>query len=53
MTWETRITTEPGVLADKPIVKGTRLAVDFILRPAAIDRRPAFFGSASAIYRIS
>lgn len=42
MTWKTRITTEPGVLAGKPIVKGTRLAVDFILRPAAIDRRPAF-----------
>ncbi len=31
MTWKTRITTEPGVLAGKPIVKGTRLAVDFIL----------------------
>ena len=31
MTWKTRITTEPSVLAGKPIVKGTRLAVDFIL----------------------
>lgn len=31
MTWKTRITTEPGVLAGEPIVKGTRLAADFIL----------------------
>lgn len=31
MTWKTRITTEPGVLAGKPIVKNTRLSVDFIL----------------------
>lgn len=31
MTWKTRITTEPGVLAGKPIVGSTRLSVDFIL----------------------
>ncbi|WP_349256165.1 DUF433 domain-containing protein [Banduia mediterranea] len=31
LTWKTRIATEPGVLAGKPITKGTRLAVDFIL----------------------
>ena len=31
MTWKTRITTEPGVLAGKPVVRDTRLTVDFIL----------------------
>lgn len=31
MTWKTRIIADPAVLAGKPIVKGTRLSVDFIL----------------------
>ncbi len=31
MNWKNRITTEPGVLAGKPLVKDTRLSVDFIL----------------------
>lgn len=31
MTWRTHITTDPEVLAGKPVVHGTRLAVDFLL----------------------
>ena len=31
MTWEDRITVDPKVLGGKPIVKGTRLAVEFIV----------------------
>ena len=31
MTWQTHITTDPEVLAGKPVVRGTRLAVDFLL----------------------
>ena len=31
MSWSERITIEPDVLAGKPIVRGTRLAVDFII----------------------
>jgi uncharacterized protein (DUF433 family) len=29
--WQTWITTNPNVLAGKPIVKGTRLSVSFLL----------------------
>lgn len=29
--WRGRIVADPGVVAGKPLVKGTRLAVDFIL----------------------
>ena len=31
MSWETRIIIEPAILAGKPIVKGTRLSVEFIM----------------------
>ena len=31
MTWQDYITTNPEVLAGKPVVRGTRLAVDFLL----------------------
>jgi uncharacterized protein (DUF433 family) len=31
MTWHERITSDHAILAGKPIVRGTRLAVDFIL----------------------
>ena len=31
MTWKARIAIDPTVLAGKPVVRGTRLAVDLIL----------------------
>lgn len=31
MDWQTRITIDPDVLVGKPIIKGTRLAVEFII----------------------
>lgn len=31
MEWKERITLNPAVLAGKPVIKGTRLAVDFIV----------------------
>ena len=31
MNWQDHITGEPAVLVGKPIVRGTRLAVEFIL----------------------
>ena len=31
MAWQDRITIDPAVLVGKPVVKGTRLAVEFII----------------------
>ena len=31
MMWENRIMVDPKILVGKPVIKGTRLAVDFIL----------------------
>lgn len=31
VNWEDRITVDPAVLVGKPVVKGTRLAVEFII----------------------
>jgi uncharacterized protein (DUF433 family) len=31
LDWEDRITIDPEILVGKPIIKGTRLAVDFII----------------------
>ena len=31
MNWQERIVVDPNVLAGKPVVKGTRIAVEFIL----------------------
>ena len=31
MNWKERITADPAVLCGKPIIKGTRLAVEFLL----------------------
>ena len=31
MDWQERITVDPSVLVGKPVVKGTRLAVEFIV----------------------
>ena len=31
MSWQERIVIDPGILVGKPVVKGTRLAVEFIV----------------------
>lgn len=31
MTWQERIVTDPNILVGKPVIKGTRLAVEFIV----------------------
>ena len=31
MNWQERITLNPNVLVGKPVIKGTRLAVEFII----------------------
>jgi uncharacterized protein (DUF433 family) len=31
MSWEERIVLDPDILVGKPVVKGTRLAVEFII----------------------
>lgn len=31
MSWKERIVVDPGVLAGKPVVKGTRIAVEFVI----------------------
>ena len=31
MNWEERITVDPAVLVGKPVIRGTRLAVEFIV----------------------
>lgn len=31
MRWEDRVTIDPTVLTGKPVIKGTRLAVEFIV----------------------
>lgn len=31
MDWKAHIVTDPGVLGGKPVIRGTRLAVDFLL----------------------
>ena len=35
MSWEDRISVDPKVLVGKPVVKGTRLAVEFIVERLA------------------
>jgi uncharacterized protein (DUF433 family) len=31
MAWQDRIVVDPAVLAGKPVIKGTRLAVEFVI----------------------
>ncbi|TYQ25705.1 DUF433 domain-containing protein [Pseudanabaena sp. UWO311] len=31
MDWQSRITLNPNILVGKPVIKGTRLAVEFII----------------------
>jgi uncharacterized protein (DUF433 family) len=38
MAWSERISLDPEVLAGKPVVRGTRLAVEFILELLAAGR---------------
>ena len=35
MTWQERIIVDPDILVGKPVIKGTRLAVEFILELVA------------------
>jgi uncharacterized protein (DUF433 family) len=37
MTWQDRITVDPKVLVGKPVVKGTRLSVEFLMDLLAND----------------
>ena len=37
MEWKERIIVDPKVLAGKPVIKGTRLAVEFIVELLAQD----------------
>jgi uncharacterized protein (DUF433 family) len=41
MNWRERIETNPGVLAGKPVVRGTRLAVELILELLAAGQTEA------------
>ena len=39
MNWQDHITIDPAVLAGKPIVKGTRLSIEFLIDLLAADWR--------------
>jgi uncharacterized protein (DUF433 family) len=41
MPWSERIYIDPEILAGKPVVRGTRLAVEFILELLAAGRTEA------------
>jgi uncharacterized protein (DUF433 family) len=41
MNWQERIVIDPGILVGKPIVRGTRLAVEFIVDLLAQGRSEA------------
>lgn len=41
MSWPERIVIEPEILAGKPVVRGTRLAVEFILELLAAGQSEA------------
>ena len=31
LAWKDRVAVDPGILAGKPVIKGTRIAVEFII----------------------
>ena len=37
MKWQDRITLDPNILVGKPIIKGTRIAVEFVLELMSND----------------
>jgi len=39
MTWQDYIHADPAIAGGKPVIRGTRLAVDFILDLLAASRR--------------
>jgi uncharacterized protein (DUF433 family) len=41
MSWPERIVIDPGILAGKPVVRGTRLAVEFMLELFAAGQSEA------------
>jgi uncharacterized protein (DUF433 family) len=41
MVWQERITVDPKVLVGKPVVKGTRIAVEFVVDLLARGWSPA------------
>ena len=41
MAWSERINIDPEILAGKPVVRGTRIAVEFILELLAAGRSEA------------
>ena len=41
MAWSERITVDPEVLVGKPVVRGTRLAVEFVLELLAAGQTEA------------
>jgi uncharacterized protein (DUF433 family) len=41
MSWPDRIAVDPEVLAGKPVIRGTRLAVEFILELLAAGQSEA------------
>src|SRR5580704_13778531 len=45
MRWPERIVTDPSVLAGKPIIRGTRLAVEFVLDLLAAGQSEADIGA--------
>jgi hypothetical protein len=41
MQWPERIVADPGILAGKPVIRGTRVAVEFILELLAAGQSEA------------
>ena len=46
LNWQSRIAADPKVLVGKPIIKGTRIAVEFLIELMAEDIQAALFHAA-------